>query len=103
MLWKPERLPEWKKFQDEREKQYVSKIFYITANTNIKNYTIKIEAGNHTNVEGIKIVDTQNQEKNQFEGTEEFKVLIPIKSMTRVGEYKIMVIGQVQTNPVFLR
>ncbi len=89
----------WK--QDEMDKQYVSKIFYVTANTNIENYTIKVEGKNDTNREGIKITDPQNQEKNQFGGTEEFKILIPIRNMVRSGELKIIATGQVQTKPVF--
>lgn len=89
---------EWK--QDEIDKQYASKVFNVTANANMRNYTIKIIKENAQNVGGIKITDLQNNEKNQFSSSEKFKVLVPIKNMTEVGGFKLTVEGQVQTKPV---
>lgn len=89
---------EWK--QDEIDKQYASKVFNVTANANMRNYTIKITKENAQNVGGIKITDLQNNEKNQFSSSEKFKVLVPIKNMTEVGGFKLTVEGQVQTKPV---
>lgn len=83
---------EWK--QDEIEKQYISKVFEITANSNMKGYTIKITKDN------AKITNLQNEEKNQFTANEKFKVLIPIKDMTKIGTFKLTVEGKVQTKPV---
>lgn len=86
--------------QDQIEKQYVSKTFKVTANANIKNYTIKITKENSEDIGGIKITDMQNQEKDQFETNETFKVLVPIKNMTENGAFKLTVEGQVQTKPI---
>lgn len=89
---------EWK--QDNIEKEYVSKTFKVTANANLKDYTIKIVKENSQNIGGIKVTDEKNKEKNQFMANETFKVLIPIKNMTEAGSIKLTVEGQVQTKPV---
>lgn len=89
---------EWK--QDETNRQYASKIFEVTANANIKNYTIKITKENAQDIGGMKIVNMQNQEENQFEPGEKFKVLIPIRNMTESGRFKLAVEGEVQTKPI---
>ena len=89
---------EWK--QDGIEKGYVSKIFNITAGANIKSGTVKIAEENAQEVEGIKITDMENKEKEQFLRNEKFKVLVPIKNMTRVGNFKLIVEGQVETKPI---
>lgn len=89
---------EWK--QDGIEKGYVSKIFNITAGANIKSGTVKIAEENAQEVEGIKITDMENKEKEQFLRNEKFKVLVPIKNMTRVGKFKLIVEGQVETKPI---
>lgn len=89
---------EWK--QDEIDKQYVSKVFHVTANANVKDYTIQMIKENSQDMDGIKITDMQNNEKNQFASTEKFKVLVPIKNMTKTGTFKLIVEGQVETKPV---
>lgn len=89
---------EWK--QDEMDKNYVSKIYEVTANANIKNYKITISKENAQKVEDIKITDKQNKEKNEFKANEKFKVLIPIKNMTEIGNFKLKVEGKVQTKPI---
>lgn len=89
---------EWK--QDEIDKQYISKTFYVTACANIKNYTIEITKENAQDIGGIKITDMQNNEKSQFVADEKFKVLVPIKNMTETGNFKITAEGQVQTKPI---
>lgn len=83
---------EWK--QDEKEKQYIAKVFEVTANSNMKDYTIKITKDN------AKITNLQNEEKSQFATNEKFKVLIPIKDMTKPEPFKLTVEGKVQTKPV---
>jgi uncharacterized surface anchored protein len=86
--------------QDELDKEYVSKTFYISAGANIKKYKISITKENAQDIGGIKITDTQNVEKNEFESNEKFKVLIPIKNMTEEGTFKLTVKSQVQTKPI---
>ena len=89
---------EWK--QDEISKEYVSKIFQVTAGANVKDCKIQIIKENGTDVNEIKITDLENQEKNQFMINEEFKVLLPIKNMQKAGSFKIIVEGNVQTKPI---
>lgn len=89
---------EWK--QDDMDKQYISKTFSVTANANIKNYKITITKENAQDIGGIKITNMKNQETNEFEANEKFKVLVPIKNMTEAGIFKLTVEGQVQTKPV---
>lgn len=89
---------EWK--QDELNPQYISKIFSVTAEANIKNYKISIAKENAQDIGGIKITDIKNIEKNEFTFDEKFKVLIPIKNMTEDGSFKLTVESQVQTKPI---
>lgn len=42
----------------------------------------------------------QNQEKSEFLQGEAFKVLVPIKMMNKMGTFKLIVEGEVQTKPV---
>ncbi len=72
----------WK--QDNIDKQYISKTYNVTANTDIKKYKIAI------NLEGVKITDNKNQERHEFESNEEFKVLVPIKNMSKIGTFKLV-------------
>lgn len=89
---------EWK--QDELDKRYISKVYYVTANANVKNYTIKIMEESLQVINGIKITDMQNIERNQFAPNEKFKVLVPIRNMTKTGVFDLTVEGQVETKPV---
>ena len=89
---------EWK--QDEIDKQYISKKFSVTANATIKNYKITITKENGETIQGVKVTNMQNQETNEFSADEEFKVLVPIKNMTKMGTFKLMVESQVKTKPV---
>lgn len=89
---------EWK--QDEIEKQYVSKVFYVTANATIKDYTIEIKKEKAENIGGIKVTNMQNEERQQFSANEKFKVLVPIKNMTETGSFRLTVEGKVQTKPI---
>jgi len=89
---------EW--LPDKEEKQYVSKIFEVKANSNLENYTIKITKENAQDAGGIKVTDLQNNEKSQFATNEKFKLLIPIKRMNQKSSFKIEVEGKVETKPV---
>lgn len=89
---------EWK--QDEINKEYVSKIFQVTAGANVKDCKIEIAKEENQSIEGIKITDLQNQEKNQFSANEKFKVLLPIRNMKEAGKIKLTVEGNVQTKPI---
>ena len=82
---------------DNIDKNYVSKEFSVTAGAPIKDYTINL-SGNL--VEGMKVTDLQNAEKNYFNASEKFKILIPIKNIKEDGNFIINVNGDVATKPV---
>lgn len=86
--------------QDKIDKEYVSKVFEVTAGANIKSYKVGIAKETTQDIAGIKITDAENHEKSEFTAGEKFKVLIPIKNMIEAGDFKLTVEGQVQTKPV---
>ncbi len=83
---------------DERDNMYVSKEFTVTASAPIKDYSIKL-SGNL--VEGMKVTDTNNIEKTEFNSNEKFKILIPVKNIEKDGSFEINVDGEVATKPVY--
>ena len=82
--------------QDNKNKQYVSKIYSIKAIANIKDYTIELEG---TLPEGTIITNIDNQIKNTFSSSEKFKILIPIQSLQNKGDFKINVKTEMKTKP----
>ena len=86
--------------QDNIDKNYVSKIYNISAGAVIDRYKIKITKENGQDIGGIKLTDENNIEKNEFNRNEKFKILIPIKNMTESGEIKIEVNAEIKTKPV---
>ena len=89
---------EWK--QDEAEKQYVSKTYSVSAGANIQNYKITLSRDNEKDLEGIKITDLNNTEKNEFVPNEKFKVLVPIKIMNAKGDFNLQVEAKINTKPI---
>lgn len=89
---------EWK--QDELDKNYVSKTYSVTAGAEISNYKITVTKEDGSNLEGIKLTDENNQEKTEFIPNENFKILIPIKTLTEDGKINLTVEAQVKTKPV---
>lgn len=88
----------WK--QDKIDKKYISKEFSILSETQIQNYKIKITSENEKNIEGIKLTDLQNKEKEEFSPNEKFKILIPIKNLTDPGNINIKVETKMKTKPI---
>ncbi len=89
---------EW--LQDKIDSKYVSKTYKVTANAQLNSYQIAITKENGEQIQGIKVTNEQNQEMNQFSSNENFKVLVPIKEMTKEGAFKLTVSGEVKTKPV---
>lgn len=89
---------EWE--QDNIEKNYVSKVFNVSAGANISNYKIEAENENAQNLGGIKLTDSNNNEKSEFSPNEKFKILIPIKNLTNNGKINLKVTSTVETKPV---
>lgn len=84
--------------QDSKDKNYISKEFIVSAQETIKDYKIDLDGDL---VEGIKITDTNNVERNNFSGTEKFKILLPIKNVNKDGNFAIEVTGDVATKPIY--
>lgn len=86
--------------QDSIDKEYVSKTYVVSAGTTISNYKIKINKGEASLPDGIKLTDENNKEKSQFSPNEKFKILIPIKNLRQEGNFKINVEAKIKTKPV---
>ncbi len=82
---------------DSMDSNFISKEYSVTANAKFENYTINL-SGNL--VEGIKIVDQNNNKKDKFSAGEKFKILIPIKNIEQDGNFTITANGKVATMPV---
>lgn len=91
-------ISEWK--QDEKEKNYVSKLYSVKAGANIENYKVTITKEKGSDLGGIKLTDENNQEKEEFAPNEKFKILVPIKNMTEKTNFNITIEAKVETKPV---
>lgn len=83
---------------DNINSKYVSQTFTVTANAGFDKYSVGLK---NLDIEGAKITDKNNKEKKEFNSNEEFKILIPIKNITKDGNFTINVSGKVATKPVF--
>ena len=92
------KISEWK--QDEKEPNYLSKIYQIEAGAKIENYKITITRNNGQDIGGIKLTDVNNNEKVEFSPNEKFKILIPIKNMTEKGDFNLRVETKIKTKPI---
>ena len=86
--------------QDTIEKNYISKVFSILPQANIKNYKIELTNENRIDIGGIKLTNLENQERSEFSPNEKFKILIPIKNLNESGSIKIKASAQMATKPV---
>jgi len=82
---------------DSIDKNYISKEFTVSAAAGIKEYQINLQG---EVIEGTKVTDINNVEKNQFNSEEKFKILIPIKNTDEDGTFIINTEGEVATKPV---
>lgn len=89
---------DWK--QDNIDKNYLSKEYSISSESDIKNYRIEIINEDKIDIGGIKLTDLQNREKSEFAPNEKFKIMIPIKNLTESGSLKIKVDTKMKTKPV---
>lgn len=82
---------------DETKDEYISKQYKITSDFNISMVVLNLENA----PEGTKITNLENQEKNEFNSEENFKILIPISSLEKSGEFKINIQTKMETKPIF--
>ncbi len=88
----------WK--QDSKDKNYLSKIYSVSAGTTIQNYKITVTKENNKDLGGIKITDENNKEKFEFASNEKFKILVPIKNTTENGSFNLRVEAKIKTKPI---
>lgn len=91
-------ISDWK--QDNIEKNYVSKIYSVSAKSNVGSYKITISKEDDNDLGGIKLTDENNNEKNEFNSNEKFKILVPIKNMKEKGKIILKAEAEVETKPV---
>ena len=88
----------WK--QDENEKNYVSKVYSVSAGANIQNYKIILSRKNNQDIGEIKLTDIYNKTKTEFNPNEKFKILVPIKEMNEKGNFELKLETKISTKPV---
>ena len=94
-------IKEQEKFDvDSKEKNYVSKIYSIKAGTTISNYKVQLSKVKEELPEGIKITDINNNEKTEFSQNEKFKILIPIKNLTKDSNFNIEIQTKINNKPI---
>ena len=90
---------EWKK--DEKDDKYVYKTFSVSSPTEMKNYEVTIENLEDSIQDKIKIVGEENQEKDNFEPTENFKIMILADEVEKAVEFDVNVTAQLKTMPIY--
>lgn len=87
---------EWE--QDAISPEYVSKTYSIESKGQINHYEVQL-GGNLP--EGILVTDEKNNKKEEFNGGDKFKIVIPIQNLKQAGEFTIKIDTEVKTKPVF--
>lgn len=82
---------------DNIDSKYISREFEVACNLQYDKYSLKV---NNSGIGNIKIVDGNNEEKNELKNGENFKVLIPISELDKSGEIEIEVVADVKTRPI---
>lgn len=82
---------------DSKDSKYISKEYQIKSNVNISKYSIDLEGA----PKGYILADIQNNVKKTFNSNEKFKILIPISSLEKSGNFKINIKTQMETKPIF--
>lgn len=85
---------------DNIQKEYVSKIYSIQAGTTISNYKVELQKKEIELPEEIKVTDLNNNPKKEFSQNEKFKILIPIKNLTKEANFNISIQTKINSKPV---
>ena len=83
-------------FQDANLLSNMLKTYEIKSNKNISKVIVNLKS----QPKDTKIVDLSNQERNEFNSNEKFKILIPIKSLSESGKFNLKVKTPVEAKPV---
>lgn len=84
----------------KQEGNYIIKSYSISHPANMSNYNVEIAKYDNELPEGIKIVNTNNEEDENFLAEEEFKIMIPIQNLKSNGNFRILVKGKLITKPI---
>lgn len=84
----------------KQEGKYLVKHYSVTSAASMNKFTVKLEKANNELPEGIKIVNDKNEEQNEFNAGENFKVIVPIQNLKNEGDFKLIVNGKINTKPV---
>ena len=75
---------DWK--VDENDPTCVSKNYKLDSNIKSGKYSIKITL---SDIEGLKLVGTDNTEKSEFDLSDSFKVMVPIKELSKPKSFSM--------------
>ena len=82
---------------DEKDSRFVSKVFKL--NSNVSNGKFEISFAGDV-PKNTKVVSLNNENKNVFTIGESFKVLIPMDSLVKDGNFEIKAKTELETRPV---
>ncbi len=82
---------------DKNLSNCISQTFGITASTTYNTYSVSLD-GNYP--EETCILDENNNPKKTFSAGEKFKIAIPMKALSKNGEFKVKVETKLNTKPV---
>ena len=77
---------------------YIFKTYKVSSDAPMDTYKVTLEQ----KTEGTKILDLNNNEKNEFNRNEKFKIAVPINELSDGGKIKIKAEANVETKPIFI-
>ena len=83
---------------DSKDSNYLSQEYTLECNVDIRSYRVVIDGDVPA---GAKVTDVNNNEKDNFDGSEKaFKVLIPKESVGDGGSFRVLVKGKLENKAV---
>lgn len=83
---------------DEKLEGYIFKTYKVNSDAPMNTYKITLQQ----KTERTKILDLNNNEKNEFNKNEKFKIAVPINEISDGGKIKIKSEAKVETKPIFI-
>ena len=85
------------KWNLESNGEFLSKTYVVSSKADFESYSVS----NLRNDVNIKIVDLEDNERNNFSCKEKFKVLLPINELEKSGEFELGIEANLKTFPVY--
>ena len=92
-------IPEINEWKIENSNLY--KTYTVSAKAKFEKFNIYLTSEDKKLLEKIKVVDINNQSKEDFEANEQFKIIVPMEQVGNDGKFNINVSAQVKTNPIY--